>query len=265
MKRAVWLLTAVVGVVILAGCGGGGGGGATPAIPLDGVLRQMQAGDQWTYSITGTVTDGVDTVNVSGTMAQTWSAQTVLTPNSATANIVLWNMSLSGNGQTIATWDRSYESQDSTGTIWEYGGEDEDGVYWVITPATGKDLDTPSPMSQGTSWGGYCQYSNGESVNAAYTVVGQETIAVSAGSFGTYKVTGNGLFGGYPATVTEWYAPQIGGMVKGNMLATDSIQGITMTLTITLQSKSRSVHLVQAETKEGGDLMEWARRVIGKP
>ena len=45
MKRAVWLLTAVVGVVILTGCGGGGGGGVAGPANAGTILYLLEGQD----------------------------------------------------------------------------------------------------------------------------------------------------------------------------------------------------------------------------
>lgn len=262
------LLVPLLGVLVLlvslmAGCGGGGGGGGSiAAVPLSSTMRQMQPGDEWDYSVTGTVSDGGDTVPVTGTISVVWGAQTITTPGLATANVVLFNMTLTGNGTNITDWRRYYQTQDAGGTLWEYGGEDSDGVYWVTSPVSGRVVDYPSPMVQGTSWGENTMYSNGDTDNASATIVGTETVSVSAGVFETYKAIGNANFGGYPATTTEWIAPQIGGMVKGIMLATDpDAPGVSLTLYISLTAKNRAIASTQ-QTSTHQDLWTWAREVL---
>lgn len=227
-------------VFLLAGCGGGGGG--TSSIPLDGTVRQMQAGDQWEYTITGTASDGIETVAVTGTAEEVWSAQTVQTPGGATAHVQLSNMTLTIEGRSATFWSREYMSQDANGTLWEYGREDSDsgGVYWIVSPTSGKACVVPSPLALGSSWGDSITYSNFESEDSAFAVVKTETVRVPAGSFDTFKITGNGRVSGIPATITVWFAPQIGSFVQMRSVALFDDDGGDVTMDITLKLKSFS-------------------------
>jgi hypothetical protein len=223
--------------VVVAGCGGGGG---SSVAPIDSTVRAYQPGDQWEYDVTGTVSDGVDTVGISGTYTETVTSQTVVTPQSVTAQIVTTDWNLSGNGNTIMAADKAYLTQDTDGTIWKHGGEDGGTVWWVSVPTAGRYECLRSPLSQGESWGATVERTTGETLDELYTVVGTETVSVPAGSFDTYKISVSGKIGGYPATGTEWYAPQAGTMIKAVYVATDTDQGLTLRLTAVLSDRSRS-------------------------
>ena len=241
--------------MLLPGCGGGGGG--TAAIPLDSTMRQDIPGDQWEFTMTGTVSDGVDTVAITGTATQTVTANTVTTPQGATARIYVLSMTLSAEGQTMILVESAYGTQDPDGTLWQHGGEDEGGVYWVTTPAAGCYKAVASPMSQGVSWGGHVVQSNGEVFDENYIVTGTDTVTVPAGAFETYTITGSGRYYGMPTVVQYWCAPQIGSNVREELTAVDSAQGITLNLTGRL--KATNVVVPAEVVAPEGDLREWLR------
>ena len=266
MKRKLWAVSVitvavVVGLVapgslvLLPGCGGGGGGAAP--IALDSTVRQDTPGDQWECSITGTASDGQDTVAVTGTATQTVTANTVITPKGVTARIYLFSMTLSAGGQAAVFTETNYGTQEPNGTMWMHGGEDEGGVYWVTTPAVGCYKVVASPMSQGTSWGAHVVQSNGDVFDENWVVTGTATISVPVGTFETYTVTGSGQYYGCPAMLQDWWAPQIGSTVQQQGTITDNIQGITLNLTLRL--KATNVVVPAEVVAPQGDLREWLR------
>ena len=230
-------------LVTITGCGGGGGG--STSIPLSDTIRAWQAGDEWVYRITGTVNDGIDTLQVSGTFTQTVSGTTIAMPISGTAHILSQAVTLTSVIDDVSYTDVSklYFTQAANGTIWEHGGQDTtNGDYWITSPSIGMVINMPSPMTIGTSWGDQVEYSSGEAVDTDSTVTGTETVRVPAGTFNTYKGTMNGTLSGMPGSFTGWYAPQTGNLIKMVGTCTDSTQGINMNLTIELQSKNRAAN-----------------------
>ncbi|MBP6963921.1 MAG: hypothetical protein KBC96_05885 [Armatimonadetes bacterium] len=262
MTRSIVLLLCISTLACLAGCGGGGG---SATLPLENVTRQMLPGDQYTYDITGTATDGLETIDITGTWQDTWSAQTTVAPDLTVCHIHLNNITLAAEGLApIVFTGRSYEYQDAAGCVWDYGGDDDDGVFWVDVPLAGRDLRIPSPMYNGTSWGGYCHYTNGKSSNNAYVVVGTETISVPAGRFETFRITSSGSFSGYPAIGMYWYAPHLSTAVKQELQVSFTDEGFTMNLTMVLTGRTRSA-AVSADVRahsEQVDLGEWMKQLF---
>jgi hypothetical protein len=251
--------------VMLSGCGGGGGGGGgSSVIPLENTVRQMQAGDQWQYAVSGTIANSTQAVPVTGTFTMIASSDTVMTPGNVTARVVLRNWTLAGNSQNFVFVDRVYVTQDALGTILDYGGFEDSAEYWITAPTSGHIVSIPSPMSIGTSWSANVTESNGDTYNEAYTVVGTQTISVPAGRFETYKTSGNGVFSGYPAITTDWYAPQIGSQVRSSIHAVDSTDGTTIDLDAKLTLRNRSVPQVRTGAV-ARNLWEWARAALRSP
>jgi hypothetical protein len=240
MRRVLQVFLVVFACALLVGCGGGGGGSST--LPISDTIRAMIPGDQWQYSINGTLSDGSTTLNVTGTWILTYSGATVTTPYSETAHLMLNSATFTVAGRTFTTSGAEYISQDASGTLWSHGGEDENGTYWVISPDTGKYVDVRSPMMIGTSWGDFVQTSDGDSDNTNCVVTATENVNVPAGRFEAFKVTENGYFGGLPFNGYEWWSPQIGAPVQlqGIIQDTDDEGNpITMNITVRLKLKTR--------------------------
>ncbi len=238
MSKARLFLISIAIVSLLTGCGGGGGNGTPKPPPLSSTVRQMQVGDTWIYTVMGTVESGGDSTPVSGTITKQITNQTI-TKDSATVRVVRWTGTVSGVGYTRTLNTSEYLTQDPDGVMWTYGGEDDGGVYWIESPATGRDRYVVSPMNIGTEWGSVEQLTGGTTVNRAFEVMARERIAVPAGSFDTFNVTGTGFFAGSPSTESLWWAPQIGAPVQMHIEAFDAAAGKDMILTFRLQSWSR--------------------------
>lgn len=237
MHRLMCCIAALAPCVLLAGCGGGGG---STTSTLDNTLRLWQPGDEWTYSVTDTVNNGVETLPVSGSWKVTVSAQTVTTPTGVTARVVQETVTLRTAGSQEIIESKSYVVQDPDGTIWKYGGEDEDGVFWVTSPLDGRYVELASPLGIAVSWGDQVEMSNGLSFDSWEAVVARETVSVPAGRFETYRATANATVLGYPLSGTEWIAPQIGNSVKLAGTVSDPNEGITLSLTLSLVSRTRA-------------------------
>jgi len=258
MKYFIPVVLIVLLGVVLAGCGGGGGG-TTPTIPLESTTRALLAGDEWQYSLTGTANDGTDTYAITGHYTETISAMTVVIPDLTIAHVVLWSMTLTVNGTTATIVGKNYYTQNAQGTVYTFGGENADGVFYVTSGTFRSYITQPSPVSVGSSWGAHVERTDGRSWDEYYVVTGIDTITVPAGRFEAYRVTGNGYFSDLPASITEWYAPQVGAFVRGDLTATDSDLGVTMTLRLDLTNKNRSV--ASGPTPVGGDLHQWMQQL----
>ena len=64
-----WLVIVSVISMALSACGGGGGSSPQSNVVLlkTSTLRNIQPGDTWNFTVSGTSSDGVNTVNINGT------------------------------------------------------------------------------------------------------------------------------------------------------------------------------------------------------
>jgi len=111
MKRYTFFLIALA--CILSGCGGGGGS-ASSTIPLGTQTRRYQGIESYVYRITGTLSDGQQKVNITG-------SQTVQLSNFQLEGSTYIQrddfMVLEGNGESIQTRERSIYGQDTDNTL----------------------------------------------------------------------------------------------------------------------------------------------------
>lgn len=230
----------IVGLVLIAclAAGCGGGGGLTPPA-LSDTVRQMQAGDRWIYSVTGTATEGSDSIAVVGTLTKTVTGETVGISGDETARIVTWSGTVSGVGYTNTVDTKEYLFQDADGSIWTYGGEDSGDVYWIVPEGTGRNQYVWSPLAVNHEWGSHEETSEGGSFDRSLTVTEITSITVPNGLYDVYKVEGTGMFAGSPSDEELWWAPQIGAPVQQRIIAVDSVSGRTLDLTLKLISRNR--------------------------
>jgi hypothetical protein len=234
------LVSLVVMIALIAGCGGGGGGNLTPPA-LDDDVRQMQPGDRWVYTVTGTATDGSGSIAVIGTLTKTVTSNEVTVPDpvDAPARVVTWSGTVAGVGYSKSLSTEEYLTQDTDGSIWTYGGKDAGGVYWIVSPVTGRNQYVWSPLATGREWGSHEETSDGLSFDRNFEVIETATITVPAGVFETYRVTGTGLFAGSPSEEEVWWAPQIGAPAQHRIEALDSDTDKMLDLTLKLASWNR--------------------------
>jgi len=231
----ILVVSCTVIAVLAAGCGGGGGG--LLPVPRSNTVRQMQAGDQWTYSVTGTVTGTSAPIQVAGVLRETVTPQTAVRDGEDTKG-VSWTGTISGPGysKTLATTD--YLSQDASGNIWTHGGLDTGAVYWFVTAIDVRYQRVWSPFSVGQTWGSQVTV-GGHTFNIQYTVNGTGTVTVPSGIWEVYNVTGTGLFAGSSSTEEIWWAPQIGAPVQIHITSHDEATGEDLDLTLKLASRNR--------------------------
>lgn len=226
-------------ICLVAGCGGGGGGSTVSELTSD--VRAMQPGDTWVYQVTGMAGSGTSAIPVAGTITKTVTTNTV-TRNDSTLRVVTWSGTVAGVGYSKTLSSKEYVTQDTTGTIWIYGGEDEGGVYWVVTPQSGRNEYVWSPMTSGNEWGVAEEIDGPDgtvSFDRHYQVTGSAAITVPAGQFETYTVNGTGFFAGSPSTENLWWAPQIGAPVQMHIQSEDTASGKNLDLTFKLSASSR--------------------------
>lgn len=251
MLRALLLLILAFAIGMVAGCGGSSGvhwengevvdddDHGPDIVSFQSDIRQAQAGDEWEYIVTGSVSDGTSISEVTGTYTETISADTVITPLGETASVVLESAMLSYSGGIYPIANRRYVTQDANGTMWTYGGKRGGTTYWVVSPSEGRYVGVVSPMLQGATWQEDVLHNDGTTFDITYTASGREVVTVAAGAFECRKVTGNGPFAGLPANVKEWWAPQIGAPARSELVFMDSDKGLTFALTLELSARSR--------------------------
>lgn len=243
MASRLVLGTCLLMLAVLGGCGGGHNSG-TPVIPISNNVRMMQAADEWQYSVEGTATVASATVPVTGTWQVTVSPETVdvqvVTPTTrktVTCTVLIDGGDVHGTNYSFTVANRLYVLQSPTGAVNVYGGRN--GRDFTITePDTGCYPFMASPMMIQTSWGGNVVQSNGFTFNVELVVVDEEVIEVPDGTFETFRATGNGIFGGHPAIMQVWYAPQVGAPVQIRVICDDG-SGNTLRLDLKLTSKTR--------------------------
>ncbi|HUV06068.1 MAG TPA: hypothetical protein VMX94_13345 [Armatimonadota bacterium] len=247
VRGFILVVLVVLAGAVLVGCGGSSGlhleegkfaeDGGAEVVELQNAVRQMQPGDSWEYEVTGSVSDGKATSEVTGAYTVTVSADTVAAPLGDVTRVVLESATLSYNGGIHPLPNKSYITQDENGTVWTYGGERNSSVYWVDVPSEGRYMSVASPLTQETNWTKYVRLTDGSTFNLAYAAAGVVTITVPAGNLETRKLAGNGTFAGMPSVVQEWWAPQIGAPVQRTVVFTH--QGLTFALTAKLTARSR--------------------------
>ena len=242
------LVAITVIALLVAGCGGGGtklaSDGSPPITPpvspsadelgrlpsggsvLSPTVFQIGAGSEWRYNVTGWDLAGKQT-DVKGTYRTTVSAETILPPpdlpySNDTLHYFLETADVVGSGIKILTSERRFFKQDADGTIWVYGWynwEDPSSPHW----ADERYAWVRSPLSAGVSWEALVKETLPDNTGELKTtilldehwvVTGTETLTIPAGRCQTYRVTGNGKFGGLdPKKIKNmdvWWAPQIG-------------------------------------------------------
>lgn len=179
------------------------------------------------YRITGTMSDGQQKVNVSG-------SQTIQLSNfqiEGSTYIKLDNvMVLEVNGESIETSDTSIFEQDTDNTLYYLGYVDEFGDFLAT--------DEPYIESPGNPRVGYShvqsrRYLDGSTSDETANYVKQETAKVPAGSFETIRNDATAINQSGRIQSTTWLSPSVGAGVK-QKFTLDSVDGYTAILTIEL-------------------------------
>ncbi len=227
MLRAI---LAIIIIATLAGCGGGGGS----AIPTTNVTRQIQAGDQVTYSISGTATTRRRaTYNLSGTATVTTFNDSWIPDfgNRELRQVV--ELDIRGGGESaFLTWN-SYVEQDSAGNIYYVGLEN--GDYFVgLVSATDSPIMYPGYWSAGQAWSFDSTWDGSESYNESCSC--NVTAYESAAGFMSYKLHTVKNSNGDSSSEDEWFVPDLGYLVKTTLTADTG--DVLYRLTLTYRSKN---------------------------
>ncbi len=218
MKRLIVILFVVSLSSTWISCGGGGDDGGTPAIPLKtNVIRSIQPGDTWNYSVTGVFINNSTTVNLNGSVNNQILASTKLDPVTSVNcfdEYSVMNLILS-SGPPIVISQHTYISQDSNGSIFIHGLNLGAGDAWVSAPSGGKYLSNQSPVLVGQNYGGSVTLSDGTTVKTSSSVDVIEDVQTNMGKYQAYKMTEdatikqlNGIWTYQNNTL--WYVPGLG-------------------------------------------------------
>lgn len=222
---------AVIGIASLAGCGGGGGGGA---IALASRLRAVQVGDQWHYSVSGQQTaPGVAAIALNGTDTESIVQQTV---NGQQVLALSQAFSLNAsNGQTITSNSLTYFTQDAgTGDAHIIATKSDNGPVLLVT-------DSPAPVvypgawSPSTAFAYTLHFNDASSSTDTLSVSNSESVGVPLATFMAWKTTTSTSAASGNVNGTDWWAPQLGNIVKSQTTKTFTT-GETLTLTEVLTS-----------------------------
>jgi len=218
MKKFV--LLSVLGILVLvAGCGGGGGG----ATPTSSTTRQLVAGNQVVYSAKGTITDGTDTIPVSGTLTMTLHSSNRIPLYSNRVFELVGEVDLVGNGVPVMYTTTGLLEQSTTGTLYDLGTSDA-----ALLSASTPPVMFPSPASVGQSFSYTASYSDSTNYTTYINITSIENVA----GYQAYKVHSveNGVVG------DDWYVPDLGMPVKSTIVMMDGSARIS--ITATMQSKN---------------------------
>jgi len=224
MRRYTFFL--LVLACILSGCGGGGGS-ASSTVPLGTQTRRYQGTESYVYRITGTLSDGQQKVNITGT-------QTVQLSNFQLEGSTYIQrddfMVLEGNGESIQTRERSIFGQDTDNTLYYMGHFDEAGDFWPTDQAY---VESPGSPRVGYSHVQTRRFLDGSVSDETAKYTKQETSKVPAGSFATIRNDATAINPAGTTQSTTWLSPSVGAGVKQRMTL-QSVDGYTAVLTIEL-------------------------------
>lgn len=204
-KIAVRLLLLVFIQFHLFGCGSDSGNGA----PVGTKTRALQAGDSWTYDVSGQTQSGSYSGTTLLSVGQDTLAGVSVLAGTSTVNAV-WN------GSNISSTSVTYMQQDATtGDLLQYGIKDSNTNNVVVT-VTDRPLPImwPGTWEAGKTITATAHYSNGNTESISYTIIGQESVATPAGAITAWKLTLSASSNAGTSTGTSWFSPEIGNYVR---------------------------------------------------
>lgn len=222
LKVFIWLLTVVSLQGGLLGCGSSSG----TVAPAASKMRTLQAGDSWTYDVSGQTQSG----SYSGTTLSSITQDTLIgvpvLAGTSTVNAV-WN------GSNTSSTSVSYMLQDAiTGDVHPYGIKNSNTNNQVVT-VTDQPLPIvwPGIWEAGKTISATMHYSNSTSETVSYTINGQESVTTPAGVITAWKLTLSNSSNAGTSTGTFWFSPELGNYVK--IINTNSLGTFSHTLTST--------------------------------
>jgi hypothetical protein len=237
---------------LLSQCGGGSGGdeGSSSSIvtPLKtSTIRTFVPGDSWSYTGSGTITQGGSTVSITGSGSDQILSSSKVDPVTAVNCLDEYlTLTLTGPGGTVTTRTDTFFTQDGTGSVFVYGTNVGSGDIW-ITSTPYYYLSSLSPMAVGQSYGGSVTFTDGSTLTVSDIVTGTENVSTGIGTFETYKINQSATynFTNGDRTVennTIWYVPGLG-MVQlqaNTSYHSGGLLQLTLSFTATLTSTNVS-------------------------
>ncbi len=250
-KYTLLLIVLLALTTSLFNCGGGGGGntpGPNP-IPLKtNTIRTIQTGDTWNFSGSGTFTSYGSSIDISASGSETILSSTKQDPITSTNCLDdFLTISVSGPAGAIGSLSgHTYVLQDSTGTVYVYGGNDGTVDTWVSAESGGYYVDSQSPVATNQSYGNSTTYSDGSTETTSIQVTGTDYVSAPAGYFETYKILLNSTYtytDGTSAVESNviWYVPGLGTVKETISVTYYTGTTVTGNLTLTLFLTSTSV------------------------
>ena len=216
--------------------------------PPKNVIRTLQKGDTWNYTVSGTWSNGKTSYNMSGTaMYQILYSekQSPVTSINCLDEYQVMNITTPVGPLVFAA--HSYFTQDGDGSPYSHGGDFGlgSGDIWVISPSWGYFLLYQSPVNPGQNYGTSVTYSDGTSRTYSSSVIMMENVSTGIGTFEAYRIAGASTinFADGRSTVmsqTIWFVPRLG-VVREISDATSYVNGkfqLNQKLTMTLSNTS---------------------------
>ena len=226
MKSRIGL--AVMGLIVLTGCGGGSSSPSVTALStttgLSTKTRSLKPGDQWVYTVTGQTTNpGSAPVTLTGTLTLSLTSQTV---KGAGVLALTSALAVTGSdGQNLNTTLITYLTQDATtGDISEVADNNDTaaGANGLRT-LTAPQVIFPGTWFKGLSKSVSMQFDTGETQTYNINVTGNEIVQTPIGAFSTW-IANTGTDSG----IAEYWAPQLGAPVKLTVQIGDAGSGALM-------------------------------------
>ncbi len=279
MKKTL-LIGAIAAALLSTGCGGNGST-IIPIAPLPGDnssgnvrpgtiaptsnLRSLASGDVWEYTVSGRITTGTSTKNVSGTMTRIVSNDTLA---GAPVLKITERMTLQPQGGVpMNTVTETFVSQNGSGDIQTIGSRE--GTFIFETQSSGFDL--PGTWQLGMTAAGDTTMATGagspqaeSSISSTLTVTSSQDVITAVGAYGTWRAersdqgridytgvtdrielgqvieVGTVLSIDRTDSSTEWWAPAIGSFVRKTSTlysTTEKIKDVTQVAPTVLFTK----------------------------
>jgi hypothetical protein len=212
-------------------------------------IRNIQPGDTWNYSGTGTFSNGTTTINLTGTATAQILSSTKLDPITSTQCFDQFTTEdMTGpSGTHVVVSVHDYLVQDSNGTIYTSGVDFGIGLgdTWVTAASGGTFLSNQSPMSVGQNYGTSVTYTDGTTETISASVIGIEDVQTNIGNLESYKVSVDATINSSNGTRTVenntiWYVPGLGSikLVSNSTSYSGSVFQGSLSITATLTSTS---------------------------
>lgn len=199
------LFIAVISLFFLSGCGGGGGGGSS--IVASDPIRQIQPGDELTYQVASTSTNGNQQSYSVHWTTQADSAAPRYGGKSLLTKLELFDPEIDPN-EPYRIMNNYYE-QLSDGTLLNLG-QTIDLTDYRLTHCINKPISCPYPLQVGKTYSYSASYADGSARN----ITGKVTAIETVNGYKTYKIHEVVQRSDRIAYGDRWFSPELGYVVK---------------------------------------------------